>query len=208
MAGVNWTPSQQLVQGPVKVEAKVPVGGLPWPKPVSSTRMALKSGAELVAVRVAKGEVILCHWTVGWPTMTSPKLRVLLGVVRMEVPVPLRETKAGEVPLPAVTLRRPWRVPGCEGAKVMSAVQVLLPGSRSGQSVVSVKSPVRERLRAKGWVPMLPMVTGWVVAEVPVTRTGVGKVMVEGLTVRLGLADWPTPVDWDLVVPVMRTVRP
>src|SRR5258705_473510 len=25
MAGVNWTPSQQLVQGPVKVAAKVPV---------------------------------------------------------------------------------------------------------------------------------------------------------------------------------------
>ncbi len=29
--GVNWTPSQQLVQGPVKVEAKVLVGGAPWP---------------------------------------------------------------------------------------------------------------------------------------------------------------------------------
>jgi hypothetical protein len=63
--GVNWTPSQQLVQGPVKVEAKAEVGGLPWPKPMSSTRMALKPGAELVAVRVAKGEVILCHWTAG-----------------------------------------------------------------------------------------------------------------------------------------------
>jgi hypothetical protein len=29
--GVNWTPSQQLVQGPVKVEAKAEVGGAPWP---------------------------------------------------------------------------------------------------------------------------------------------------------------------------------
>src|SRR5437764_1178460 len=57
--GVNWTPSQQLVQGPVKVEVKAALGELPWPKPVSSTRMALKSGADVVAVRVAKGEVIL-----------------------------------------------------------------------------------------------------------------------------------------------------
>src|ERR1700730_3360284 len=103
---------------------------------MSSTRMALKPGAELVAVRVAKGEVILCHWTAGWPMMTSPKLRGLLGVVRMEGPMPLRDTKAGEVPVSAVTERRPWRVPGCEGAKVIKAVQVLLPGRMKGQSVV------------------------------------------------------------------------
>jgi hypothetical protein len=89
----------------------------------------------------------------------------------------------------------------------MRVVQVLLPGRRAGQSVVSVKSPVRERLRAKGWAPMLPMVTGWVVAEVLVTRTGVEKVMVPGLTVRLGLADWPMPVGCGRVVPVMRTVK-
>ena len=36
--------SQQLVQGPVKVAVKAEAGGLPWPKPMSSTRMALKSG--------------------------------------------------------------------------------------------------------------------------------------------------------------------
>src|SRR5277367_1404233 len=94
-----------------------------------------------------------------------PKLRELLGVVRMEVPVPLRFTKAGEVPLPAVTLRRPWRVPGCEGAKVRRTVQVLLPGRVAGQSVVSVKSPARARVRAKGCVPMLPIVTGCVVVD-------------------------------------------
>src|ERR1700680_1839133 len=117
--------------------------------------MALKSGAELVAVSVAKGEVILCHWTAGWPMMTSPKLRVLLGVVRMELPVPLRFTKAGEVPVPAVTLSRPWRVPGCEGAKVIRAVQVPLPGRRAGQSVVSVKSPGRARVRAQGWASVV-----------------------------------------------------
>jgi hypothetical protein len=58
-------------------------------------------------VRVAKGEVILYHWTAGWPRMTSPKLRALLGVVRMAVPVPLRFTKAGDVPVPAVTESRP-----------------------------------------------------------------------------------------------------
>jgi hypothetical protein len=71
-----------------------------------------------------------------------------------------------------------------------------------------VKSPLTERLRAKGRVPMLPTVTGWVVDEVLVTRTGVGKVMVAGETVRLGLTDWPMPVGCGLVVPVMRTVRP
>ena len=43
-------------------------------------------------MRVVKGEVILYHWTVGWPTRTLPKSRVLLGVVRMAVPVPLRLT--------------------------------------------------------------------------------------------------------------------
>ena len=150
----------------------------------------------------------MVHWTVGWPRRTSPKARVLLGVVVIAVPVPVRLTKAGEVLLPAVTESRPWRVPGCEGAKVMSAVQVLLPGRVAGQLVVSVKSPVRERLRAKGWAPMLPMVTGWVVAEVLVTRTGVEKVMVAGVTVRLGFAAWPVPVDNGLVEPVMRTVKP
>jgi len=53
-------------------------------------RMALKSGAEVVAVRVVKGAVIFVHWTVGWPRRTSPKARVLLGVVEIAVPVPLR----------------------------------------------------------------------------------------------------------------------
>ena len=47
----------------------------------------MKSGAELVAVRVVKGEVIFVHWTVGWPTRTLPKSRVPLGVVEMAVPV-------------------------------------------------------------------------------------------------------------------------
>jgi hypothetical protein len=39
--GLNWTPSQQLVQEPVKVVAKAELGGAPWPKPMSSMRMAL-----------------------------------------------------------------------------------------------------------------------------------------------------------------------
>jgi len=29
--GLNWTPSQQLVQGPVMVERKAELGGWPWP---------------------------------------------------------------------------------------------------------------------------------------------------------------------------------
>ena len=162
----------------------------------------------MAAVRVEKGEVILVHWTEGWPRRTSPNASVLLGVVVMAVPVPVRLTKVGEVSVPAVTESKPWRVPGCDGAKVMSAVQVLLPGRIAGQSVVSVKSPVRARVRAKGDAPMLPMAMGWVVAEVLVTRTGVGKVTVAGVTVRLGLAIWPVPVWRGLVVPVMRTAKP
>src|SRR5277367_6409882 len=147
--GVNCTPSQQLVQVPVKVVRKAEVGGWPWPKPVSSTRMALKSGAEVVAVRVGKGEVILYHSTEGWPTMTVPKARVLLPVLRIGVPVPLSETKVGEEELPVVMERRPWRVPGCDGAKVMRTVQVELSGRVTEQSVVSVKSPVRVRESGK-----------------------------------------------------------
>ena len=89
----------------------------------------------------------------------------------------------------------------------MSAAQVLLPGRVAGQLVVSVKSPVMARVRGKGWVPMFAMVTDWVVGEVLVTRTGVGKVIAAGETVRLGLADWPMPMGCVRVEPVMRTVR-
>src|SRR5580698_4635791 len=109
---------------------------------------------------------------------------MLLGVEERAVPVPVRETKAGELPVPAVTESRPWRVPDCEGAKVMRAVQVLLPGRVAGQLVVSVKSPVRASVRLMGLMPVLPMVTDCVVAEVLVTMTGVRKVMVAGVTVR------------------------
>ncbi len=99
-------------------------------------------------------------------------------------------------------------MPGCDGAKVRTTVQVELAVRVAGQSVASVKSPVRVRASGKGMGPVLPRVTVWVVLEVLVTRTGVGKMMVEGVTVRLGLADWPMAVGWGLVVPVMRTVRP
>ena len=87
-------------------------------------------------------------------------------------------------------------MPGWDGAKVMRAVQLPLPGRVAGQLVVEVKSPVRTRARAKGVAPVLPMVTVWVVAEVLVTRTGLGKVMVVGVTVRLGLTDCPLPPSW------------
>ena len=54
---------------------------------------------------------------------------------------------------------------------------------------------------------MLPMVTDWVDAELVATVTGVGKVMVAGATVRLGLTVCPVPVESGSVEPVMRTVR-
>src|SRR5580704_12929183 len=119
---------------------------------MSSTRMALKSAAVVAAVRVGKGEVIFCQRTVGWPRRTLPKARVPLGVVVMAVPVPVSDTKAGEVPLPAVMESRPWRVPDCDGAKVRRTTQVALAGRLAGQLVVSVKSPVSARVRAKGFV--------------------------------------------------------
>ena len=112
-----------------------------------------------MAVRVGKGAVIFCQRTVGWPRRTFPKARVPLGVVVMAVPVPVRFTKEGEVPLPAVTERMPWRVPGCDGAKLRRTLQVELPGRVGRQLVVSVKSPVRERVRANGDAPVLPTVT-------------------------------------------------
>jgi hypothetical protein len=99
-------------------------------------------------------------------------------------------------------------VPGCEGAKVMRTVQDALPGRVAGQLVVSVKSPVRPRVRVKGCAPELPMVTVWVVVEVLVTTTALGKVMEVGVRVRAGLTDWPVPVGWGRVVPVMRTDWP
>ncbi len=83
-----------------------------------------------------------------------------------------------------------------------------LAGRVAGQSVVSVKSPVRERVRAKEFAPLLPMVTVCVEAELLATRTGVGKVMAAGVMVRLGFTDWPVPVGSGRVEPVMTTVRP
>ena len=73
---------------------------------------------------------------------------------------------------------------------------------------MSVKFPVRARVRAKGWVPMLPTVMGWVVAEVLVTRTGIGNVTAAGVMVRLGLTIWPMPVWSGLVVPVISRDEP
>src|SRR5437763_1491869 len=96
MAVRGWKAGEVLVSA---------VGGLAWRKRMASTRMALKAGVGVVAVRVAKGEVIFVHWTVGWPMRTLPKARVLLGAVEIAVPVPLRETNAGEVPVPAATER-------------------------------------------------------------------------------------------------------
>jgi len=48
------------------------------------------------------------------------------------------------------TVRRPWRVPGCEGAKVRETVQMVPAVRMEGQLLVSVKSPVRVRERVKG----------------------------------------------------------
>ena len=99
-------------------------------------------------------------------------------------------------------------MPGCEGAKVKRTEQVALPGRSAGQLVVKVKSPVRPRVRGKGWAPELPIVTVWVVVEVLVTTTALGKVIEVGVRVRLGLTDSPVLVGGGRVVPVMRTERP
>ena len=99
-------------------------------------------------------------------------------------------------------------MPGWEGAKVRMTVQVVVAARVAGQLVVSVKSPVRVRVRGKAVAPVLPRVMVCVVALVVVTTYGVGEVDVAGVTVRLGLAVWPVPVGSGRVVPVMRTVAP
>jgi hypothetical protein len=74
---------------------------------MSSTKTALKLALVLEAVSAGNDGAILYHCKMGWPRMTLPRSRVPLLVVRAGVAVPLRATKAGLVPLPAVTLRSP-----------------------------------------------------------------------------------------------------
>src|SRR6266700_3482791 len=114
----------------------------------------------------------------------------------------------GMVPAPAVTERRPWRVPGAEGAKARVTVQMTPPARTEGQLVVSVKSPERLKERVKGWVPVFDTVRFCVMAEVPVTTTALGKLRVVGETLRLGLAMEPLMPGWGRVLPVTRTERP
>ena len=97
-------------------------------------------------------------------------------------------------------------MPGAEGVKVRITEQA--PGVRVAvQLVVEVKSPERATVSGKGWVPVLVMVTVWVVAEAVVTTAALGKLMAAGVTVRLGFADCPVPVGWGSDLPVTRAVR-
>ena len=111
------------------------------------------------------------------------------------------------VPAPVETVRRPWRVPGCDGAKVRETVQMPPAVRMAGQLVVSVKSPVRVRDRSKGCAPVLAMVTFCGMLEVAVTRMGLGKVMVAGVTLRFGFVVVPVAPGRGMVLPVMRTER-
>ena len=78
-------------QEPVMVVWKAEGGGLPWPKPMSSTRRTAKSPV-VAAVRVWKGWETLNHCTMGSPTGTEPRSRVPLLAGRMAVAVPVRVT--------------------------------------------------------------------------------------------------------------------
>ena len=100
-------------------------------------------------------------------------------------------------------------MPGCDGAKVMKTVQVVLPGRVAGQSVVSVKSPVRVRARAKGCGAGVADGDGLGGGGVLVTRTGVGKVRVVGRDGEVGV-DGLRRCRWagEGCLPVTRTVRP
>jgi len=57
-------------------------------------------------------------------------------------------------------------------------------------------------------VPVLAMVTFCGALEVEVTRTALGKVMVAGVTLRLGFVVEPLAPGWGMVLPVTRTERP
>ena len=142
----------------------------------------------LAAAKLVKDWVILYHWTEGWPMMTEPKLKMpLLAGERMPVLVPERVTYAGVVPAPAVTASRPWRAPGCDGAKVKTTLQELPPAKVAVQLVVSVKSPVRTSESAKAEAPVFWMVRVWVLLETPVTATAVAKLSDGGGDAEVGV---------------------
>jgi len=127
---------------------------------------------------------------------------------RISVAVPVRLTYAGVVPDPEETLRRPCRVPGCDGAKVMTTEQLVPPARTAGQLVELMKSPVSERVSGKDCVLVLVMFALCVFAEVVVTTTGFWKVIEAGVTTRLGLADEPATPGCGMVSPVTSTLRP
>src|ERR1700754_4281405 len=106
------------------------------------------------------------------------------------------------MPAPEETERRPWRAPGCEGAKVRATVHEAPPARTDGQLVESVKSPATETNNGKGCVPVFETVVVWELADVVVTTTELGKLSVEGVRVRFGLTVEPPTPGCGMVWPV------
>ena len=104
--------------------------------------------------------------------------------------------------------RSPSRVPGAVGAKVMVAEQLVPPANIEEQLVVSMKSPVRIRLRENADTPVFAMFIVCVVLERAVTGTGVVNVTLVGVTTRFGLTLLPFVPGCGRVWPVTSTERP
>ena len=115
----------------------------------------------------------------------------------------------GVVPAPAVTVRRPWRVPGWDGSEGDDDGAGGVAGEGGG-AVGGVGEVAGEGgARVKGRLPVLPMVTVWVQLEVVVTTDGVGEVDGGGGDGEVGVGGGA--VDCRAaggIWPVTRTVRP
>jgi len=91
---------------------------------------------------------------------------------------------------------------------VRTTLQEVPPASTGGQLVDWAKSPVSERARGKGWVPVFEIVAVWEIAEAEVTTTAFGKLNVVGETTRSGLTVEPPTPSCGMVCPVMRMLLP
>ena len=202
----NCTPSQQLLHAEVAVAPKL-VGGN-----AGCALLFTSATPNAALLLVTVSEVSDCctwyHAVSGSPASVWPRASVPLLAGRRAALVPLSATVLGAKPLPAVTLSRPSRGPGCEGAKPTSTVQEAPPASVAGQPLVSVKSPLTFSVSAKASPPVLLTTTLCVLLETPVTTTGVANVSELAESPRLGFATLPVTPAEGLDSPVSSTLTP
>ena len=109
-----------------------------------SLRPAQSVKAELLLLTVSDGSAAVMgyHSMSGSLMLVSPSESVPLFAGRMAFAVPLSMTVVGEKALPAETLSRPSRTPGCEGAKLIRREQEELAARAEGHWLCELKSRV------------------------------------------------------------------